>query len=236
MASGQVSPAGHWCRGVVAEVSHPHPMAVIIKLDVPHRMEHLPGQHYVVKLTADDGYSASRSYSLASAPHDPLIELYVERLDDGEVSPYLADAVEVGDELELRGPIGGWFTWDGSTPAVGVGGGTGVVPLVAMLRHAEHLGHTERFNVAVSSRTLAELPYAAELTPPGRPWCSPGRTPRPVAWPAGWRRPELAPLVVDPATYFVCGSAGFAESASGLLTDLGVPAGAIRVERFGPSG
>ncbi len=236
MASGQVSPAGHWCRGVVAEVSHPHPMAVIIKLDVPHRMEHLPGQHYVVKLTAEDGYSASRSYSVASAPHDPLIELYVERLDDGEVSPYLADAVEVGDELELRGPIGGWFTWDGSTPAVGVGGGTGVVPLVAMLRHAQHLGHTERFAVAVSSRTLAELPYAAELAAGGatvvltREDTEAGRV-------AGrLTAQELAPLIADPATFFVCGSAGFAESASSLLTGLGVPAETIRVERFGPSG
>ena len=236
MSALQVSPAGHWCSGVVIEVSHPHPMAVIIKLDVQHRMEHLPGQHYVVRLTADDGYSASRSYSVASAPHEPLIELFVERLDDGEVSPYLADAVEVGDELELRGPIGGWFTWDGSAPAVGVGGGTGVVPLVAMLRHARHLGHAERFNVAVSSRTLAELPYAAELTTAGatvvltREDTVAGRL-------AGrLMANELAPLVVDPATYYVCGSAGFAESASGLLTGLGVPAGTIRVERFGPSG
>ncbi len=186
MSAVQVSPAGHWCRGVVAEVSHPHPMAVIIKLDVQHRMEHLPGQHYVVRLTADDGYTASRSYSVASAPHEPLIELYVERLDDGEVSPYLADAVEVGDELELRGPIGGWFTWDGSAPAVGVGGGTGVVPLVAMLRHAPAPGSRR----AASTSPSRPAPWPSCRTrpssrPPGRRWCSPARTRRPVAWPAG---------------------------------------------------
>ena len=110
---------------------------MILRLRVRDQPDFLPGQHYVIKLTADDGYSASRSYSVASAPHQDLLEFYVERLDDGEVSPYLADDVEVGDELQLRGPIGGWFVWDGTTPVVGIGGGTGVVPLVSMLRHAD---------------------------------------------------------------------------------------------------
>ena len=100
-------------------------------------MDHLPGQHYVVRLTAPDGYVAQRSYSIASPPADPLVELFVERLDDGEVSGFLADVVQPGDELEVRGPIGGWFVWDGDSPAVGVAGGSGVVPLVAMLRHAD---------------------------------------------------------------------------------------------------
>ncbi len=235
MSAELVSPAGRWCHGVVTAVSHPHPMAVIITLDVPHRMPHLPGQHYVVRLTAEDGYSASRSYSVASAPHEPCIELYVERLDDGEVSPYLADEIEVGDELELRGPIGGWFTWEGSSPAVGVGGGTGVVPLVAMLRHAQHLGQPEHLGLAVSARILRELPYAAELVAAKatvvltREASASGRPAARLA------AQELAPLIAGAATYYVCGSAGFAESASGLLTGLGVPAPAIRVERFGPS-
>ena len=127
------------------------------------RVDHLPGQHYVVRLTAEDGYTAQRSYSVASAPGDPLVELFVERLDDGEVSRYLADVVEPGDELEVRGPIGGWFVWDGETPALLVAGGSGVVPLVAMLRHARALGREDLLRIAVSSRTLAELPYADEL-------------------------------------------------------------------------
>ncbi|HEY5848264.1 MAG TPA: FAD-binding oxidoreductase, partial [Microlunatus sp.] len=94
-------------------MQHPNPGAVLLRVTVPDRLDHLPGQHYVIRLTAEDGYSASRSYSLASAPQQETLEFYVEELDDGEVSPYLAQAVEVGDELELRGPIGGWFVWDG---------------------------------------------------------------------------------------------------------------------------
>jgi len=98
------------------------------------RIDHLPGQHYVVRLTADDGCTAQRSYSVASPPSDPLVELFAERLEDGEVSSYLADAVQVRDELDVRGPIGGWFVWRGDVPAAGFAGASGVVPLVAMLR------------------------------------------------------------------------------------------------------
>jgi ferredoxin-NADP reductase len=232
----RVAPLGAWRPAVVREMSHGNAMSAVLRLDVPDRIQHLPGQHYVVRLTADDGYTATRSYSIASAPHDPLIELYVERLDDGEVSPYLVDAVEVGDELEVRGPIGGWFVWEGETPAVGVAGGSGVVPLVSMLRHAEHVGAMDRLRMAVSSRTLAELPYAAELMSAGavlalsREDSAAGRA-------AGrLLATELEPLVTAGATYFVCGSAGFAEAASTLLMTLGVAAADVRVERFGPSG
>ena len=231
-----VAPVGSWCSGVVREMYHPNAMAAVLRLEVPDRMPHRAGQHYVVRLTAEDGYTASRSYSVASAPDDPLIELYVERLDAGEVSPYLVDAVEVGDELEVRGPIGGWFVWEGQTPAVGVAGGSGVVPLIAMLRHARYLGTLDRLQLAVSSRTVAELPYATELQAAGavlalsREDSAAGRAAgRLVAT-------ELAPLVSAGATYFVCGSAGFAEAASTLLMTLGVAPGDVRVERFGPSG
>lgn len=231
-----VSAPSGWQQAVVREVTHPHPSAVVLRLDVPGRVQHAPGQHYVVRLTADDGYAATRSYSVASAPHEPWVELYVERLDDGEVSPYLADAVEVGDELEVRGPIGGWFVWDGVKPAVGIGGGSGVVPLVAMLRHARHLGRTDLVRLALAARTLAELPYAEELTAAGvvialsREDGADGR-------PAGRLLvAEVAPLVTADADYFVCGSAGFAEAATGLLITAGVEAGDVRVERFGPSG
>jgi ferredoxin-NADP reductase len=230
------APVGAWRRATVREVMHPTSRAVVLRLEVPDRINHLPGQHYVVRLTAEDGYTASRSYSLSSAPSDPLIEMYIERLDEGEVSGFLADVVIPGDELEVRGPIGGWFVWDGTHHAVGIGGGTGAAPLVAMLRHARDLGTTELLKLALSSRTLAELPYADELTSTGafialtRENSSGGRVAARLA------APELASLLDDEATYFLCGSAGFTEAASQLLIDLAVPPEVVRVERFGPSG
>jgi len=253
------APAGGWRTAVVREVRHPTPRSVVLGLDVPDRVEQLAGQHYVVRLTADDGYVAQRSYSVASAPDDPRVELFVERLADGEVSGFLADGVAVGDTLEVRGPIGGWFVWDGTRPAVGVGGGSGAVPLVAMLRHARHLGHPERLHLAVAARTLADLPYADELVssgalvalsrevaPSGRP---PGRLtatelaglaalvaqgqPGSQDEPGGPGGPAAAGG--PPAAVFVCGSAPFAETVSTALVAAGIPAGTVRVERFGPS-
>lgn len=217
-------------------VSHPNRRAVVLRLEVPDRVNHLPGQHCVVRLTADDGYVAQRSYSIASAPSDPLLELFVERLEDGEVSGYLADEVAVGDQLEVRGPIGGWFVWDGTTPAVGVAGGSGVVPLVAMARHARDLGHPELLRLAVSARTFGDLPYSAELTDAGA-LISLSREASPSGRPAGRLTPaELASLVRAPvATVFVCGSASFAEGVSTARVDAGTPGGTVRVERFGPS-
>ena len=232
------APAGGWRTAVVREVAHPHPRGVRLRLEVPDRVDHLPGQHYVVRLTAPDGYTAQRSYSLSSDPGDPLVELYVERLDDGEVSTYLADEVAVGDALDVRGPIGGWFVWRGETPALGIGGGTGVVPLVAMLRHARASGHADRLRLVAAARTWDDLPYGDELREGGavlalsREASATGRA-------AGRLRPEeVAPLLGDRGpgwTAFVCGSAGFAEAASALLLGLGVDAGDVRVERFGPS-
>src|SRR3712207_2126521 len=154
---------GGWRTATVARVRRPVARSVQLRLDVQDRVDHLPGQHYVIRLTAEDGYTAQRSYSAASAPGDPLVELCVERLADGEVSTFLADVVEPGDELEVRGPIGGWFVWDGGTPALLLGGGYGVVPFIAMLRHARAVGRTDLLRIAASSRTLAELPYADEL-------------------------------------------------------------------------
>jgi len=235
-AVGTPPPAGPWRQAVVREVHHPRPRAVVLRLEVPDRVSHVPGQHYVVRLRAEDGYVASRSYSLASPPSDPCVELYVEELPDGEVSPYLAQVVEVGDDLEVRGPIGGWFVWDGRSRAVGVAGGSGVVPLVAMLRHAHDLGTLDRLRLAVSARTLAELPYPDELLEAGavvalsREASASGRA-------AGrLTAAELRPLVDPTATYFVCGSSSFASGASDLLLAVGVDPQQVRVERFGPSG
>jgi ferredoxin-NADP reductase len=230
---------------VVSAVPHP-PRGVELHLDVPERRTHLPGQHYVVRLTAEDGYKASRSYSVASTAADPLLELYVERLDDGEVSTYLADQVEPGDHLEVRGPIGGWFTWDANSPALGVGGGSGVVPLVSMLRRSVEVGRADLLRLAVSARSPLGLPYAPELSAAGALVAFTRRGPGPALTgqvaPSGARplgrlvAADLEPLIVPGMTAFVCGSAGFAEHASSLLVGLGVPAGDIRVERFGPSG
>jgi ferredoxin-NADP reductase len=231
------APIGGWSTATVRLVDHPIARAVRLRLEVPDRVEHLPGQHYVVRLTAPDGYVAQRSYSIASPPSEELVELFVERLVDGEVSGYLAEVVEPGDRLEVRGPIGGWFVWRGDTPAVGLAGGSGVVPFIAMLRHAAHRNQRDLLRLMVSVQTLADLPYAEELAaqqarivltrqdaPDGRP------------------RGRLAAADLDGLTgqagmsYFVCGSEGFAESASDLLVAAGIDAHQIRVERFGPTG
>lgn len=236
LAPGAAAPSGGWRRAIVREIAHPAPRAVVLRLEVPDRVAHVPGQHYVVRLTAEDGYSASRSYSVGSPPSDPLVELYVERLEDGEVSSFLADVVEVGDELEVRGPIGGWFAWDGVSRALAIGGGTGVVPLVSMLRHARATGHPERVCLVAAGRTFADLPYAAEITG-GCDLVVLSREASPAGRPAGRLSAEdLAPYVEGHDVVFVCGSAVFAEATSQLLVSLGVPSTSIRVERFGPSG
>jgi ferredoxin-NADP reductase len=229
------APTGGWRTATVSGVRRPIQRSVQLRLDVHDRVDHLPGQHYVVRLTAEDGYTAQRSYSVASAPGDPLIELFIERLDDGEVSIYLSDVVEPGDDLEVRGPIGGWFVWDGETPALLLAGGFGVVPFVAMLRHARALGRSDLLRVAVSSRTLAELPYAEELMDAGAliVLTREGHGIRPAG---RLTAAELVPLWEPGQTAYVCGSASFAEAASQLLVGMGVPAADIRVERFGPSG
>ncbi len=208
----------------------------MLRLDVPDRVDHLPGQHYVIRLTADDGYVAQRSYSIASAPSDPLVELWIERLEDGEVSGFLADVVEPGDDLEVRGPIGGWFVWNGASRAVGVAGGSGAVPLVAMLRHAAVLGVPDLLTLAVSARTLPDVPYADELAAAGATIAL-SRTDQPHR-PAGrLTAAELQPLVVKDAITYVCGSAGFRrvrEQPAGRarLPVGGRPGGAVRAQRL----
>jgi len=208
----------------------------MLRLEVDDRVQHLAGQHYVFRLTAPDGYTAQRSYSVASPPSDPLCEFFVEELNNGEVSTYLAQGVLVGDVLAVRGPIGGWFVWDGTSPAVGIAGGTGVVPLVAMLRHAQSLGRGGLLQLVVSARTMAELPYAEELIAAGA-FVALTRETSPNGRPAGrLSATEITSYPVGQSTRFVCGSAGFAEAVSSQLVDAGVDAGLIRVERFGPSG
>jgi ferredoxin-NADP reductase len=199
---------------------------------------HRAGQHLDVRLTAEDGYQAQRSYSIASAPEDEHLVLTVERLDDGEVSPYLTETVQPGDELELRGPVGGYFVWEESLggPLLLVGGGSGVVPLRAMLRYHRAVGSDLPARLLYSARTQADLIYQRELagfdtaiTLTREHWA--GRTGRvdrhlleDVAWPATDR-----PLV------YVCGPTGFVEAVADALVALGHDASRVRTERFGPT-
>jgi ferredoxin-NADP reductase len=229
------APAGGWRTATVREIAHPSPRAVILRLEVPDRVEHWPGQHYVIRLTAEDGYYAQRSYSIASDPGDPLLEFYIERLDDGEVSGFLADEVRAGDELDVRGPIGGWFVWTASEPMLGLGGGSGVVPIVSMLRHAVRLGTTDLVRIAVSARTTADLPYADELSAAGALITLP-REDQPDRAAARLTPGELAPLVPSSGPCLVCGSTSFSGAATRMLADLGVDVRRIRIESFGPTG
>src|SRR5918997_5555967 len=213
--------------GSAGRLEEDGPDAVILRLRVRDQPAYVPGQHYMIKLSAPDGYSASRSYSVASAPHEELLEFYVERLDDGEVSPYLAEDVEVGDRLQLRGPIGGWFVWDGATTAVGIGGGTGVIPLVSMLRSASHQGVPDRLSLVAVARTFAELPYADELATAGATIALTREDARSGRAAGRLLDVDLEALVRPDTTYYVCGSPGFAESARQLLTGPGGPPGVI---------
>jgi ferredoxin-NADP reductase len=230
-------PATSWQHATVTAILTESARAKTFRLALPRPLRHLAGQHYVVRLTAPDGYRAQRSYSVASAPSDDsTIELTVERLDGGEVSGFLHDVVEVGDELEVRGPIGGFFVWPGDTPAVLLGGGSGVVPLMSMLRFAHQTGRADLLHLVVSVRTPDDLFYREELTGSGVTVVYSRVAPvggRPAGRVAA---ADLPPL--DPATQiaYVCGSAGFAGAAGQLLLDAGMPADRIKVERFGPTG
>jgi len=218
-------------------------------LDCPAWPGHEAGQHLDVRLTAEDGYQAQRSYSLASAPEDARLELTVERIDDGEVSPYLVDELHVGDRLELRGPIGGYFAWrvaDGG-PLLLVAGGSGIVPLRAILRHrAAHAGAVPT-RLLYSARALEEVIYRDELASLVR-----GGDALEVIhtltrrWPEDWsayRRRiddellgEVAFAPAEQPRVYICGPTGFVEAAAGGLVRLGHDPARICTERFGPSG
>jgi ferredoxin-NADP reductase len=229
------APTGAWTTGVLAEVERPSEHLVRLRFEVADRVDHLPGQHYVLRLRAPDDYTAQRSYSVASDPADPLLELMVECLPDGEVSGFMHDEARVGDVFELRGPIGGWFTWSGEVPAIAVVGGSGVVPVVAMMRYARRLGLDHLLRVVAVARTLEALPYADEIRSYGgfvaltRENLD-GRVAAPP-YPE-----EVLPLVEGTERAYVCGSVGFASYATRLLGELGVRADTIRVEQFGASG
>src|SRR5215510_12282158 len=230
--------ASGWQTATVEGITPETARAKTFRLALSQPTGHRAGQHYVVRLTAPDGYTASRSYSVASAPDGGgEIELTVELLEDGEVSGYLHEVVEPGDQLEVRGPVGGWFTWDAEAPALLVGGGSGVVPLMSMLRLARRRHREDLLRLVVSVRSPADLYYADELPGPGVRVIYSREVPPGEARPPGRLTAEdLLPAPDRRSTTYLCGSAGFVEAAGRLLVDVGVPVERIRVERFGPSG
>ncbi len=243
------SPRLPWRPARVLAIAEETPWAKSLVLAVPGWPGHLAGQHVDLRLTAEDGYQAQRSYSLASPPGQAELVLTVERLDDGEVSPFLTDALQVGDELELRGPIGGHFVWTGDDdrPLQLCAGGSGVVPLMAMLRHRARRGSRFPARLLTSSRTEERIFYRRELEELARsgPGLSVVHTLTRAA-PAGWegRRgrvdgamlralafaPEAAPRI------YVCGPTPFVEAVATALVDEGHDPGQIKTERFGPTG
>jgi ferredoxin-NADP reductase len=212
-----------------------------IVLDAADWPDHLAGQHVDVRLTAEDGYQAQRSYSIASAPEDEHLVLTIERLDDGEVSPYLTETLQPGDELELRGPIGGYFVWQESLggPLLLVGGGSGVVPLRAILRHHRAIASEIPARLLYSARTQDDLIYREELADFDTTITLTREQPDGWKGHIGRVGPELLaevawPKVQRPLVY-VCGPTGFVEGVADALVALGHEPARIRTERFGPT-
>ena len=234
-----------WQLAAVESVTDETATVRTIVLDVPRWPGHRAGQHLDVRLTAEDGYRAERSYSIATAPGEP-VAITVERLDDGEVSPYLTEELRPGDELEIRGPIGGYFVWDAADggPLMLLAGGSGIVPLRAILRHRERTGSTVPVRLFCSARSWADVIYRDELgkladgvelihtltrqQPPG--WTGYARRVdaqllAEVAWPA-----DDGPLA------YACGPTSFVETVSAALVGLGYPPQRVKTERFGATG
>jgi len=238
-----------WRLAEVAEVRPETERVATLALEVPGWDGHLPGQHLDVRLTAEDGYTAERAYSIASAPDERRVELAVERLDDGEVSPYLTEELRQGDQLELRGPVGGYFVWEPGRggPLLLVAGGSGVVPLMAMLRHRAATDSQVPTRLLYSSRTLDDVIFREELErlaaagdgltvthaltraqPPG--WTGYARRiDAAMLEEVGWR-PGERPLA------YVCGPTRLVEAVAGQLVALGHDPARVRTERFGPTG
>jgi ferredoxin-NADP reductase len=237
-----------WRLAELVEHVQETPRTATLLLDVPDWDGHRAGQHVDVRLTAEDGYQAQRSYSIASAPEEERLALTVERLEDGEVSPFLVDELRPGERIELRGPIGGHFVWTaGQGPIRLVAGGSGIVPLMAMLRHRVAAGSAELAALVYSARTLADVIYRDELARLAAPDAGPRvvytlTRERPEGWTGYDRRVDARMLeeafgAVDPAaTTFVCGPTSFVEAAADALVGLGYEPGRVKTERFGPTG
>jgi ferredoxin-NADP reductase len=238
-----------WSIGEVVETSPDTPRTKSLFLDVPGWEGHRAGQHVDVRLTAEDGYQAQRSYSIASAPEDGRVELLVERLDDGEVSPYLTEEIRAGDGLELRGPIGGWFAWDAREggPLLLIAGGSGIAPLMAMIRHRKAVGNDTPVRLLFSSRSYEDVIFREELdrlaaedetleithtltrsAPPG--WKGYDRRIDEEMLGEVAFSPDEMPLA------FVCGPTPLVEAVATTLVGLGHEPTRVKTERFGPTG
>jgi ferredoxin-NADP reductase len=245
-----MTPSLAWQIATVTALQSETARVRTITLTLPAWTPHRAGQHYDVRLTAPDGYQAQRSYSIASPPERAgAIDLTVERLDDGEVSTYLHDILEVGDQLEVRGPIGGYFVWEARTggPLLLIAGGSGIVPLMAMLRHRAAANSRVPARLLYSVRTPEDVIYGAELAR-----LSTAKTGLDVAYtftrtaPPGWtgyvRRidaqmlGEVAAPLGTSLRAFICGPTLFVEAAAGGLVQRGISAEQVRTERFGPTG
>lgn len=236
----------NWLAGSVTELRDETPAARTIALEVPGWPGHLAGQHVDVRLTADDGYSAARSYSIANAPDGSHVEITVVLIANGEVSPYLTQSVAAGDALELRGPVGGWFVWRAAQrePVQLIAGGSGLVPLMAMIRTRAAVGSDAPFRLMYSVRDPESVLYANELRErsAGVPVTFAYTRAVPEGWPQAPGRIDAATIVkaawptsVQPMCY-VCGPTPFVEAAAELLKSAGHDAARIKTERFGPSG
>ncbi|MBB4910504.1 ferredoxin reductase [Actinophytocola algeriensis] len=226
-----------WLAATVHSVRSETAVARTIVLDVPGWPGHVAGQHADVKLTAPDGYSAQRSYSLAAPADGERIELTVQLVEDGEVSPYLVDELLPTDQLEVRGPIGGWFTWHATEPGpvLLVAGGSGIVPLMAMVRERARAGSTAPFALVYSTRGPADAFYADELAAADIATTMVYTRTATDTRPAGRITAADLPDAAG-ARVYVCGPTGFVETVSDLLLAHGHDAANIRTERFGPSG
>jgi ferredoxin-NADP reductase len=232
-----------WLAAEVSAVVPETPRVRTLVLDVPGWRGHRAGQHLDVRLTAEDGYQAQRSYSVASAPGEPPA-ITVEVLDDGEVSPYLVEEVREGDAFEVRGPIGGYFVWDAgdTAPVLLVAGGSGVVPLMSMARHRAREGGTAPMRLLYSSRSLDDVIFREELETLGLEVVHTLTREQPPGW-AGYSRRiddellrEVAFPAADEPRVYVCGSTRFVDAAADGLVRLGNDPQSIRTERFGATG
>jgi ferredoxin-NADP reductase len=230
--------ATDWRVATVAAIAPETPRAATLTLDVPGWEGHRAGQHIDVRLTAEDGYRAQRSYSIASAPEDGKPMITVEELFDGEVSPWFVQVAREGDEFEVRGPFGGWFVWDASDtePLMLIAGGSGLVPLMSMLRHRRNAGSSVPAKLLVSAREADDVLYARELERIGVDVTLTYTRRQPRGWTGYARRVDRA-MLQETALFggrtYICGPTTFVETVANHLVALGEEPATIRTERFG---
>lgn len=239
-----------WQIATVTNIKHETARAASFTLALPHWMPHRAGQHYDLRLTAEDGYQVERSYSVASEPErSGAVDLTIEKIDDGEVSPYMHDVVVVGDRVEVRGPIGGYFVWDAQMhdPLLLIGGGSGVVPLMSILRHRAAAKSSVPAHLLYSARAVEDIIYYEELEALRARGDGLGvfytlTRSHPQEWNGYTRRidAEMLRQVTGPlgknVRAFICGPTALVENAANVLVQIGIPASAVKTERFGPSG